>query len=303
MQTIKTRNWYYADDEQPRGYIDPHSLRELWFHTGTACNLACPFCLEGSSPGDQRLEIPRLREIEPFIDEALELGVEQFSFTGGEPFLAKELVRILQRAATHRPCLVLTNGTAPLHRRFEQLRPLGQSPNPVSFRISLDYPQAEQHDAGRGEGRFAEALKGLRLLHDAGFPVSVARQMRPEEDVDQVSQAYAELFVRNGLPPDLHQVAFPDFHRPGDRVCVPQITTHCMTQYQTEESRRSFMCAFSKMVIKRQGKMRVVACTLVDDDPDYDLGATLRESLEQRVMLRHHRCYSCFAYGSSCSEL
>ena len=41
---------------QARGYIQPHGLEELWFHTGTACNLACPFCLEGSRPGDNRLE-------------------------------------------------------------------------------------------------------------------------------------------------------------------------------------------------------------------------------------------------------
>ena len=33
------------------------------------------------------------------------------------------------------------------------------------------------------------------------------------------------------------------------------------------------------------------------------LGATLTETLPKRVTLRHHRCYSCFAYGSSCSEI
>ncbi|MXW74054.1 MAG: radical SAM protein, partial [Chromatiales bacterium] len=68
-------------------------------------------------------------------------------------------------------------------------------------------------------------------------------------------------------------------------------------------SRRSFMCYFSKMVVKKQGRMRVYACTLVDDDDSFDLGGSLAESLGKRVMLRHHRCYSCFAYGSSCSEL
>lgn len=75
-----------------------------------------------------------------------------------------------------------------------------------------------------------------------------------------------------------------------------------MTHQQTEDSRRAFMCAFSKMVIKKNGRMRVYACTLVDDDEGYDQGANLRAALKQRVMLKHHRCYSCFAYGSSCSE-
>ena len=76
-----------------------------------------------------------------------------------------------------------------------------------------------------------------------------------------------------------------------------------MTRYQTENTRREFMCSFSKMVIKKNGRMRIYACTLVDDDDDYDQGGTLTESLSERVMLRHHRCYSCFAYGSSCSEI
>ena len=29
----------------------------------------------------------------------------------------------------------------------------------------------------------------------------------------------------------------------------------------------------------------------------------LAESVGKRIFMRHHRCYSCFAFGSSCSEL
>jgi len=76
-----------------------------------------------------------------------------------------------------------------------------------------------------------------------------------------------------------------------------------MTRYKTAESRRKFMCAFSKMIVKKNGQMRVYACTLVDDDADYDLGGSLAESLGHRIRMRHHRCYQCFAFGSSCSEL
>ena len=101
----------------PRGYIDPHALREVWFHTGTACNLKCPFCLEGSKPGDARLGRITLAEAAPFIDEAVALGVEQLSFTGGEPFIVKDFVNILRYASQRKPCLVLTNGTAPLLKR------------------------------------------------------------------------------------------------------------------------------------------------------------------------------------------
>ena len=64
---------------EPTGYIQPGALRELWFHTGTACNLACPFCLEGSRPGDGRLQRIALADVRPLMDEAAALGVQQFS--------------------------------------------------------------------------------------------------------------------------------------------------------------------------------------------------------------------------------
>ncbi len=302
MQLIESREWNYTDAGEKRGYIAPHGLKELWFHTGTACNLSCPFCLEGSSPGDKRLGLVRFREVKPYIDEAVELGVEQLSFTGGEPFLAKDLVDILAYALQFKPCLVLTNGTSPLLKRLEKLKPLVDSEHPLSFRISLDSHIAKIHDQGRGEGMFEEALVGLKALYEMGFHVSVARHMANDEDTPVVDKAYSDMLIAHGLPGDLHLVAFPEFYNPGKDVKTPEITEHCMTTYQTEDNRRQFMCAFSKMLVKTKLGMRVYACTLVDDDPRYDQGSSLRESLENRVILKHHRCFSCFKYGSSCSE-
>jgi len=298
----KPEDWYITPQGDARGYIDSDQLRELWVHTGTACNLACDFCLEGSKPGDTRLGLVKLHDVAPFIEQALELGVERFSFTGGEPFLAKDLPKILTLAASHRPCLVLTNGTEALQQRVKELEVLRKSPNPVSFRVSLDHFDEKTHDLGRGAGNFVTALTGLKMLYDLGFAISVARHIWPEEDKSATEAAFAGLFGHYGLPENLTIVAFPDFALPGSLPDVPFVTTDCMTRHQTSDSRKEFMCAFSRMVVKQDGKMRVYACTLVDDDLDYDLGPSLAESMAQRISMKHHRCYSCFAYGASCSE-
>jgi MoaA/NifB/PqqE/SkfB family radical SAM enzyme len=299
----RSADWHVTPQGEARGYIDPHALDELWFHTGTACNLACPFCLEGSTPGDRRLDRIMLADVRPLLDEAVRMGVKQFSFTGGEPFIVKEFVDILAHAASLRPCLVLTNGTDAVLKRLHHIERLAGSTHPVSFRISIDWPDEARHDAGRGAGNFARAWRSLRELHARGFPVSLARQMQVGEDAAAVERRYRDLLRAAGLPDDTRIVAFPDFDVPFARPDVPQVTEDCMTRYQSEESRRNFMCAFSKMVVKQDGRMRVYACTLVDDDPDYDLGGTLAEAHGRRIRLRHHRCYTCFAYGSSCSEL
>ena len=286
-----------------RGYIQPKALKELWFHTGTVCNLRCSFCLEGAKPGDNRLNPITLEDTKPFIQEALALGVGQFSFTGGEPFVIPEMVSILDYALDYNPCLVLTNATEPLLNRLHQVAPLAQKAFPLSFRVSLDYPDPAKHNAERGHGNFELSLRTMQELHSYGFHVSIARQSASNEDTDSVNRAYRPFFQQAGLPEDTHIVVFPEFYEPGSHPDVPYITESCMTTYKTEEQRDGFMCSFSKMVVKKGGHMRVYACTLVDDDEDYDQGGSLAESMDVRVTLKHHRCYTCFANGASCSEL
>ena len=70
-EQVRSTAWYVTPHGKPRGFIHSHALEELWFHTGTACNLACPFCLEGSKPGDNRLQLMRFEDAKPFMDEAL----------------------------------------------------------------------------------------------------------------------------------------------------------------------------------------------------------------------------------------
>lgn len=304
MQLIASADsWLTTSAGDPRGYIESPRLRELWFHTGTACNLKCPFCLEGSKPGDDRLQLMTLKDVQPFVDEAVALGVENFSFTGGEPFVAREFHLILGYALQYKPCLVLTNGTRPLLQRLQQLDALRSAKHALRFRVSIDYPDRQRHETGRGEGTFEESFQALRELHQRGFEVSVARQWTVDEDTAAVENAYQALFEQYGLPRSIRLISFPDFLPPGSSAAVPEITENCMTEHHSRETRAQFMCGFSRMVVKQNGRLGVYACTLVDDDPDYNLGSTLQESISQRVMLRHHRCFSCFKHGASCSEI
>lgn len=291
--------WFKTSKGDSRGYIEFDKLKELWFNTGTICNLSCFDCFEGSGPGVHRLQMITFNDAKPLIDEAVELGVKQFSFTGGEPFIIPEMVKILDYALTFATCLVLTNGTKPVRKRFEQLKPLLQKNNELSFRISLDYPDAERHDAIRGKGMFDLAIQSLYDLHSFGFPVSVARRRTDNEITFLADLDYTKMLVSHGLPSETLIISFPDLERKG----APEITTTCMTKYHTEHTRSNFMCAFSRMVVKKDGKMRVYACTLVDDDPKYDFGSTIRESMKVKTMLQHKRCYTCFGGGMSCSEL
>jgi sulfatase maturation enzyme AslB (radical SAM superfamily) len=274
------------------------SLREVWFHTGTDCNLSCGFCFEKAGPGDTRVEQLTFEDARPFIDEAVQLGVKRFSFTGGEPFLNPEFLHILKYALTSASCQVLTNGTDPFHSTYAALCSLPHRDR-LFFRVSIDQPREEAHDAYRGRGSFQKALEAVRLLAEEGFSVSVARHRLTDEDPSSREAAYASLFRRQNISVPVPLVSFPDL---AERE-HPPITSACMTAHHTPRSRAQFMCAFSRMIVKQKGTAGVYSCTLVDDDPSFNLGTTLTESCKHPTYLEHPRCYTCFAGGVSCSEL
>jgi molybdenum cofactor biosynthesis enzyme MoaA len=271
------------------------ALRELWFHTGTACNLECPFCLEDSKPGDTRLERVSLADLKVYLDEGAQLGVERFCFTGGEPLIVKDIVKILQYALHLKPCLVFTNGTAPLIKRVHQLQLLKQQSQALAFRVSIDHPNEQLHDAQRGWGNFKRAMEGLKQLHRAGFDVSIARHAKPDEDADAVAARYRDLLYKHELP-ELPLLALPELGRPG----LPSLATPPSLD-ELRRTQHKPMCATSRMVLKRGGQTRAYACALTDDDPRFDLGPALGASLDCIVKLEHHRCTQCVRLGATLS--
>lgn len=268
-----------------------NAFRELWVHTGTACNLSCPFCHEGSKPGDSRLEAPSLVELAPLLNEAAARGVNRFAFTGGEPLILKGIREILLHALCLKPVLVLTNGTAPFIRRSHHLAELAQAPNELSFRVSIDFPEEARHDAGRGLKNFRKALEGLRLLHAAGFTVGITRLTAPDEDAQAVNAAFVRLLRKHHLPQDLQIVALPDLGTPG-ASSGPSAAVDFPAYPHPAPA-----CATSRMVLRRGGSMQFHACPLTDDDQRFSTGETLETALAARVHTNHPRCALCLAPG------
>jgi molybdenum cofactor biosynthesis enzyme MoaA len=276
----------------------PIALREfhdLWIHTGTACNLACPFCHEGSSPGDTRLQAVTAREVMPILKFAAAAGARRFIFTGGEPLILKGIQELLREALELRPVLVLTNGTAPWIRRSQQLAALRAAPNALTFRVSLDTPDEDTHDAQRGLKNFRKALEGLQLLQAAGFEVGITRQVQSGEDAARIDQRFRQLLYKQGLPTDLSIVALPQLGALD--------STAESTEPITAAPESSVppvcppLCSQGRMLIRREGRLKLTACALVDDEPAFDGPPDLAEALAAPINPVHRRCSLCLGGG------
>src|SRR5438128_1351967 len=115
-------------------------LDELWFQVGgTTCNLQCRHCFISCSPHNHDFGFLDLASVRRILAESVALGVKEYYFTGGEPFLNRDLVAILECSLRYGPATVLTNGTVLQDAWLTRLRAADDaSPYSLEFRVSID---------------------------------------------------------------------------------------------------------------------------------------------------------------------
>jgi GTP 3',8-cyclase len=151
------------------------------------CNLRCSYCMppEGLEwlPGEEVLTDD---EIVRVVRVAVELGVTEVRFTGGEPLLRRGLVDIIARTAalTPRPQLSLTTNGIGLARTAWSLHEAGLD----RVNVSLDTIDPEKFKTLARRDRLADVLSGLAAAVEVGLdPVKVnAVLMRGINDEEAV---------------------------------------------------------------------------------------------------------------------
>ncbi|MEO0467155.1 MAG: radical SAM protein [Pseudomonadota bacterium] len=293
---------------EARAKVAYKGTQTLWLNTGTLCNIECVNCYIESSPSNDRLVYLTLADLTPYLDEleaAGETGIE-IGITGGEPFMAPEIIAIMEAAlASGHRLLLLTNAMQPMMRPRMQAGLIdlrSRFGDRMTLRVSLDHYTARLHDEERGAGAFDLSLKGLYWLAENGFRVDLAGRTVWGEDDAEARAGYGALIDRLGLdtraddPTSL--VLFPEMEDGGN---PPEITTACWGILDKDPD--SLMCASQRMVVKRKGAGRtsVVACTLIPYDERFELGDTL-DGARGEVSLNHPYCASfCVLGGGSCS--
>lgn len=288
--------WVTAKGEK-RAHVALERLQTLWINTGTLCNLTCRTCYIESSPTNDALVYLTLAEVEEYLDEAERMGTREIGFTGGEPFMNREMVAMMGSAlARGFEVLVLTNAMRPMRRFEEALKALPR--DKLTMRVSLDHHSKAVHEAERGAGTWDKAIDGLKWLSDRGFRLAVAGRRLPGESEAEARAGYARLFAELGVTADAGVVLFPEMDETAD---VPEITEACWDLLGVSPA--SMMCASSRMVVKRKGADHavVVACTLLPYDDQFEFGRTLAGAAVE-VQLNHPHCARfCVLGGASCS--
>lgn len=276
-------------------------LDQLWFQVaGTLCNLTCHHCFISCSPKNDAFGFLTCDEVKRRLEASVGLGVKEYYFTGGEPFLNREMVPILVETLRYGPATVLTNGTVLRDEWLEELRRADEgSIYSLEFRVSIDGFSPEMNDPIRGEGTFARAMRGVLKLVEFGFlPIITAARTWPDEEDYRVVSEFVQMLKDAGyarprlkILPTLHLGA--EEQRTHGYRDSERVTAEMLHGFDTS----TLICEHARIVTDRG----VHVCPILIESPDSILGNTLEESLTP-FALSHGACYTCYQYGSICAN-
>lgn len=284
----------------PRVYLE--TLDHLWFQlTGTLCNLTCTHCFISCSPSNHSFGFLDYEKVLAALEQSKRLGVKEYYFTGGEPFMHPRVLDILERTLAIGPATVLSNGTLFREKTVDRLRELRDaSPYSLELRVSIDGPDAPSNDRIRGDGAFDRAMEGVRRLVQAGFlPIITMAQTWDDADAQNVYQKMRQTLIDLGytrprvkLLPSL-KIGAEALRDRGYRA-EERVTPEMMTGYDASQ----LICAYSRIVTDRG----VHVCPILIEQPDSLLAPTLEAAMSQDYPLRHQACYTCWLHGAICSN-
>ena len=283
--------------EQP--HVPLLALDTLWFQVaGTVCNIACTHCFISCSPKNHSHEMLTLSDVGTRLAEARLLGVREYYFTGGEPFMNRDLLPMLEATLKQGPASVLTNGMLLRKEVCRRLRELAeQGEYSLDIRVSLDGFDRETHDAIRGEGVWDRVMIGLRNLADAGInPVITVTEAADGVRTDEGRKRFLELIRSWGFPkPRLKTLPLFRIGAEEKRTRAYQDWERLTSDYLSDRDAEVLQCSSSRMITSKG----VYVCPILIETAEARMGDTIAETLRP-FPLRYGACHTCWVEGVSC---
>lgn len=286
-----------ARGDAPR--VELRSLDTLWFQVaGTLCNLACNHCFISCSPTNHTHEHLSLAEVARHLDDARELGVKEYYFTGGEPFLNPDMEAILARTLEQGPATVLTNGLLLDEARCGRLHALASASSySLDLRISLDGYDAASNDPIRGEGTFARIMKGIENVARTGLnPVVTVTEVHRDNASRDGRTRFLELLRSHGVEqPRIKVLPVFQIGAEAERSGAYEQWQRLRSGDAPEDGWDHLQCSSCRMVTGRG----VWVCPILVNEPEGKMGSRLADTLEA-YPLDHSACWTCHVHGVSC---
>lgn len=274
-------------------------LDVLWIQvTGTLCNIACTHCFISCGPKNDSHPMMSRGEVVKLLKRAQAMGVKEYYFTGGEPFLHPEIETLIAEVLCQGPLSILTNALLIDDARAARLASLSEASRfSLDLRVSVDGMNAAENDPIRGRGTFEKILAGARRLDRQG--------LNPVFTVTTVHAKYAASTGRGEFMQYLRELGF---ERPRVKFIPPFRLgrEERRDEAYSDEYRLgphdlgvdgggALQCGSCRAVTARG----VYPCPILIEEDGARMGASLEDGLRP-IELNHPACKSCHEEEFSC---
>lgn len=196
MMTTEHRQAIHAPATPPDGI--PLRPQSIDISLTGRCNLRCSYCFYND-------EMVALSDLPTelwltFFEELGRLAVQRVTLSGGEVFTRSDLFELIDSVIANKMRYsLLTNGTLITEKTLAAFTQGKRRLRLDSIQVSIDGSCAAIHNKSRPPDSFDRALRGLRLLKEADFPVTV-RVTINHHNVDDLEDIASLLLEDIGLP-------------------------------------------------------------------------------------------------------
>lgn len=199
------------------------------------CNLACPYCFEGSMKAKRYMTPETAKALVKFIAETILPSGKSLkvTFYGGEPLLSGKLVqdiarrlrKLMEDEGRTFSFFLVTNGTLLTRKMVEKLLPLGLE----GAQVTLDGPQ-DNHDRSRpfARGHASSFDKIFRNIKEIDGLIKINLSGNFTRGNYARFPELLDLLLREGITPDkLNMARFAPVTKPGGEFALPDFKDGC----------------------------------------------------------------------------
>ena len=274
-------------------------LDVLWLQvTGTVCNIACRHCFITCGPKNDSHPFLETEEVLTHLRTARELGVKEYYFTGGEPFLHPDILLLIERTLAQGPLSILTNALLLTPEIAERLFALSEaSEYSLDLRVSLDGTTEEENDPIRGRGTFDGILRGAHHLVRAGLsPVFTVTTVHARYEGGEGRSAFMGRLRERGFPrPRIKFI--PPFHigREAHRTGAYEDGFRLSPGDLAAGAEHALQCGSCRTITAKG----VYPCPILIEEDGARMTGRLEDALIP-IELNHPACTTCHVEGFTC---
>lgn len=167
---------------------------KIRFLVANGCNYRCHFCHNEGQSKDRISKFMSYKDLATLIDYIQDQDVSELCFSGGEPFLNRELVKMIRYANDNTKCDIgcATNLSLITDEQIKEL-----SSTRVKFNIQFPFASELDFKSSTVSGNFTKIINAIKKVQDSGINIGLNTVIQ-SIDIGRLSLVI-DFALRNGL--------------------------------------------------------------------------------------------------------